>query len=216
MTKSEVLREAARDFEKSGNLARDVAVFLRLHNQSATIRHSGNVALEARKLAIRFGVDQESTTSAAWLHDISIIYPNEDRLLVAKALGISPLPEEEAFPLIIHQRISEVMAREIFGIKNASVLSAVGCHTTLKKNASGLDKVLFVADKIKWDQEGNPPYLNKILSALDVSLDMAAFSYLEFMWEKRNTLKIIHPWFREAYMQLAKKIKYESREATNS
>lgn len=207
MTKSEVLREAARDFEKSGNLARDVSVFLRLHNRAATIRHSGNVASEARRLAVRFGMDQESAASAAWLHDISIIYPNEDRLVVAKALGILPLPEEEAFSLIIHQRISEIMAREIFGIKNTSVLSAVGCHTTLKKNASELDKVLFVADKIRWDQEGSPPYLNKILSALEVSLDMAAFSYLEFIWDKRDTLKIIHPWLREAYMQLAKENK---------
>lgn len=207
MRKSEVLRDAQRDFEKSGNLVRDIATFLRIHNQEGTIRHSGNVALEARKLAARFGVDQESAATAAWLHDISVVYPNEKRLVIAKALGISPFPEEEAFPLIIHQRISEVMAREIFGIENTAILSAVGCHTTLKKNASQLDKVLFVADKIMWDQESNPPYLRKILSALEISLDMAAFSYLEFMWEQRDTLKVVHPWFKEAYMQLAKENK---------
>lgn len=204
MKKSEILRNATRDFEKSGNLVRDIATFLRIHNQEATIRHSANVALEAKKLAARFGVDQESAATAAWLHDISVVYPNEKRLAVAKAFGILPLPEEETFPLIIHQRISEVMAREIFGIENAAILSAVGCHTTLKKDASQLDKVLFVADKIKWDQESNPPYLNKILSALEVSLDRAAFSYLEFMWEQKDTLKVIHPWLREAYMQLSK------------
>jgi len=210
MINSKVLNAAMKGFERSGNVSRDVAFFLRLHNQSATIRHSEKVATEARQLAVCFGEDEESAMTAAWLHDISAIYPNDKRIIVAKALGISPLPEEERFPLIIHQRISEVMAQKIFGITNTAILSAIGCHTTLKKDASKLDKVLFVADKIYWDQASNPPYLDRILSALKISLDMAAVSYLDYMWAQKEKLAVIHPWLREAYMQLSNENKYES------
>ena len=52
-----------------------------------------------------------------------------------------------------------------FGIEDNEILSAIECHTTLKKNYSDIDLVLFVADKIKWDQEGKPPYLDGLLQA---------------------------------------------------
>lgn len=61
--------------------------------------------------------------------------------------------------MIIHQKISKEMARDIFNIMDQEILDAVGCHTTLKKNSTILDKVLFVADKIEWDQIGEPPRL---------------------------------------------------------
>ncbi|EJW16375.1 hydrolase (HAD superfamily) [Paenibacillus alvei DSM 29] len=64
--------------------------------------------------------------------------------------------------MIIHQKLSKVMARDIFGITDNEVLDAVGCHTTLRANATQLDLVLFVADKIAWDQQGTPPYLKEL------------------------------------------------------
>lgn len=200
--KHEILREVSRNFEITGLFPKDVGDFFNLHGHQRTARHSGIVALEAKKIALRFDENQEAAFKAGWLHDISAIFPNEQRITVAEALGIKPLHEEKVFPLIIHQRISQVMAQEIFGVTDQVVLSAIGCHTTLKKNASRLDKVVFVADKIRWDKDGDPPYLQELISALDVSLDDAAFYYLEFLWNKRGQLKTIHPWLVEAYQQL--------------
>ncbi len=201
----EILRLVSKNFERSNQIQKDVVNFFALNGFQQTARHSGLVAVEAKELALRFGENQEAATVAAWLHDISAIFPNEKRISVAKALDIVPLPEEEIFPLIIHQRISEVMATEIFGIKDQKTLSAIGCHTTLKKDATNLDKILFVADKIRWDQDDNPPYLEELLRALEISLDMAALSYLEYMWERKDKLIVVHPWLREAYEQLSQK-----------
>ena len=206
--KYEILRELSKSVEITGMRPRDVVNFLNLHGHQKTARHSGRVALEAKKIALRFDENQEAAFEAGWLHDISAIVPNEQRITVAKALGINPLHEEEVFPLIIHQRISQVMAQEIFGVTDQVVLSAIGCHTTLKKDASRLDKVVFVADKIRWDQDGDPPYLQELILALDVSLDDAAFCYLNFLWNRRGQLKIIHPWFSEAYQQLLQRDKH--------
>ena len=205
MMKYEVLRKAAENLKISGQVQNDVISFLALHGLQHTARHSSLVAVEAKKLAKQFNEDEEAAAAAGWLHDVSAIFPNEERIAVAKALDIELLAEEEAFPLIIHQRISEVMATDIFGITNRAILSAVGCHTTLKKDATTFDKALFVADKIRWDQDGEPPYLEKLMKALQVSLDMAALSYLEYMWQRRHELAVVHPWLKEAYEQLAEK-----------
>lgn len=138
------------------------------------------------------------------MHDISAIFPNQLRVEIARAADIEVLPEEEAFPMIIHQKLSLVMARDLFLITDPHVLSAIGCHTTLKAGASPLDLVLFVADKIEWDQVGKPPYYEELVAALDLSLESAAFVYLSYMWERREQLRVVHPWLAEAYMELAK------------
>lgn len=205
----EILREATKNFERTGMSTKDIVQFLHLHKHQETARHSAQVAQEARKLACRFGENQEAAYIAGWLHDISAIFPNEQRITVAKSLDIDFFPEEEIFPMIIHQKISQVMAQEIFGVTDKSILSAIGCHTTLKKNPSQLDKVVFVADKIRWDQQGDPPYMQEILSALEISLDHAAFCYLDFLWSKRTELKVIHPWLAEAHHQLSQELRHE-------
>ena len=84
------------------------------------------------------------------------------------------------------------------------MLSATGCHTTLKADASGLDKVVFVADKIAWDQPGTPPWLDALTRALDVSLDAAALVYLDYLWERRAQLLVVHPWFIAARAQISR------------
>lgn len=208
--KHEILRDFSKNFEITGFLPKDVVNFFNIHGHQKTARHSSLVAQEAKKIALLSNEDPEAAFKAGWLHDISAIFPNEERITIAKALNVIPLEEEKVFPLIIHQRISEVMAADIFGITNIGILSAVGCHTTLKKDATKLDKVLFVADKIQWDQEGKPPYIEALLNSLEISLDMAALSYLEYMWNRKDQLVVIHPWLKDAYKQLSQKGKSDA------
>jgi len=106
--------------------------------------------------------------------------------------------------MIIHQKLSVVIAREIFAIEDDAVFSAIGCHTTLKAQASLLDKIVFVADKIQWDQPGLPPYLGSLQEALLHSLDAAAFVYLDYLWQQRASLRVVHPWPRAAHEEWMK------------
>ena len=57
---------------------------------------------------------------------------------------------------------------------------------------------MFLADKIAWDQDGRPPYASKLNKALEESLDAAVLVYLDYLWERRSQLQIIHPWLVDA------------------
>lgn len=188
-------------FTFTGRLQTDVPAFLIHHECPHTAAHVAAVAAEARRIAQVCDVDADLAETAAWLHDISAVIPNRGRIPAAQALGIDVLPEEAQFPLIIHQKLSVSIAAALFGVSDAAVLSAIGCHTTLKAGASRLDKVVFVADKIAWDQPGTPPYLTTLQNALAGSLDHAVRVYLEYLWAMRDSLKVIHPWMRDAYLE---------------
>jgi predicted HD superfamily hydrolase involved in NAD metabolism len=189
-----------------GDVRTDIPLFLKHHRHSKTAEHSRRVAAEAKCLAVRFGADETKAELAGWLHDISAVFPWDVRALVARQLGLEVLPEEQTFPMIVHQKISAVMAGEIFGITDRAVLDAIRCHTTLKTNATTLDKVIFVADKIEWDGSGTQPFLEGLLTELDKSMDEAVFHYLDYLWQGRETLPVLHPWLVEAYYQLRSEI----------
>ena len=192
--------ELTRGVEFGRGTTADVGAFLHAHNRPQTLQHSGRVAAEAVRLAGRFGADAEKARLAGLLHDISAVIPNDLRLETAQRWGLAVLPEEETFPMLLHQQLSAVMAREIFGVRDEEVLSAVACHTTLRPSAGKLDLVVFVADKIAWDQPGQPPYLDDLLAALDQSLAQAARVYLEYLRE--HLTGPLHPWARDALFDL--------------
>ncbi|MCW1239309.1 bis(5'-nucleosyl)-tetraphosphatase (symmetrical) YqeK [Bacillus pretiosus] len=189
-------------FTPTGKIENDIKSFLLKYNKELTYKHSIRVAKEGRKIASTYHVNEEKVAIAAYLHDISAIFPNEDRVAVAEQFGIEILQEEREFPMIIHQKLSRVIAKEIFKVKNEEILNAICCHTTLRKHATKMDLVLFVADKIEWDQKGTPPYLVEVKKGIEKSLEHAAFAYISFLWERKETLKVIHPWLKDAYWQL--------------
>ncbi len=138
--------------------------------------HSLNVADKAIELANIFKVDSVVVYNvyiAALLHDIGGIYPNDQRISIAKQYGIELLDEEYTFPLIIHQKISRYLAETYFEIKDINILDSIECHTTLKEHYRIEDLIVFLADKIAWDQKGNPPYLDNLLTKLQSSLEEA-------------------------------------------
>ncbi|MDQ2997203.1 MAG: HD domain-containing protein [Chloroflexota bacterium] len=197
-----LLVQLGADVQLTGAVAHDVPVLLTHHGRPGTAKHCSAVAFESRRIAALVGADVDAAETAGWLHDVSEIIPNEQRAVIAEQLGIDVLPEEALFPMIIHQKLSAVLARDIFRIEDAAILSAVGCHTTLKAGASMLDKVLFVADKLAWDQPGHAPFHDDMRAALGRSLDQAALVYLRYLWEQRAKLKVLHPWARAAYVEL--------------
>jgi predicted HD superfamily hydrolase involved in NAD metabolism len=203
---NEILAPLLDEIYLTGDLSVDVPVFLTKRGFAETAVHCQRVAMEAKRIATRFAIRAHSACAAGWLHDVSAVFPSTERLRVAQSLDIDILPEEENFPLIIHQKISRVMAQEMFGVTDEDILSAIGCHTTLKANASRLDLVVFVADKISWDQSGVPPYLTALQDQLSLSLEHAAFSYIQYLWNHQHNLHVIHPWLRDAYDELSQRL----------
>lgn len=50
----------------------------------------------------------------------------------------------------------------------------------------------------KWDTI----ILSRYKNGLEKSLEHAAFVYISYLWERKDTLKVIHPWLEEAYWHL--------------
>ncbi len=194
-----------------GQMLPDIQAFLTYHQCPNTLTHSLRVAQQAHKLAVSWGADPNAAEIAGLLHDISAVIPISQRVQAARQFQIDILPEEEQVPLLLHQKLSVVISQKIFGVTDPAVLSAIGCHTTLKAKASVLDKVLFIADKIEWDQPDQSPYGEDMQRALEQSLDQAVWIYLDYVWQQRQTLLVIHPWLSEAYQQLACKMPGQAR-----
>lgn len=193
----------ANGFRFTDDVVRDAPAFLISHHAHATAAHVEAVAMQAREVALKFGINADHAEIAGWLHDISTIIPNEKRIEVAEARGVEVLPEEIQLPMIIHQKLSVVMAWELFHVDDEGILSAIGCHTTLKTGASDLDKVVFVADKLAWDQPGVAPFHADMWAAFERPLDELTLVYLQYLWDQRETLAVVHPWMRDAYLELS-------------
>ncbi len=194
--------ELVSGFVRTASVADDVRRFFGSYRCHRTTVHSAEVAAEATRLGRRFGVDVDRATTAAWLHDISAVIPNSQRVACALALGVEVLDEESSLPMILHQKLSAALAEKMVGIHDSAVLNAVRFHTTLHPDADALAKVVFVADKIAWDRPGHPPYLADLIAALDHSLDAGVCAYLGYLWDQRRALPVVHPWFVAAYTQL--------------
>jgi predicted HD superfamily hydrolase involved in NAD metabolism len=193
-----VLLEWVNGFQFTGEPLHDAPNFLEHHGFPHVATHVRAVALEARNLAERFGLDANAAELAGILHDIAVIVPNAERIALSRALELPVFPEEVQVPMILHQQHGKVFARDLFGILDERVLSAIECHTTLKANSSQLDRVVFLADKISWDQPGIPPYLNDLLAALEHGLNAGTRFFLEYLISSPNLL-VVHPWLQEAH-----------------
>lgn len=198
------LTNLTENFQFSGSLPQDAAAFLIHHGYPKTAAHSRQVAETAAQLAQRFGLDPQRAAQAGWMHDISAVYPNKARLEAARALGLDILPEEVTVPLLLHQKISAVIAKELFNLQDEQVLEAVRCHTTLKPQPGEIDLVLFVADKLAWDKPGSPPYSDALNDALTRSLEESAWVYQQYLWQSKK-IKIVHPWMHASYLELTQK-----------
>ena len=196
-----LLADLTQYLDPTGILEKDVPAFLIHHECPNTAAHTRAVVKAARELSIRFNLDSRQAETAAWLHDISAVFPNDQRLEISRQLGIDIFPEEEQVPLLLHQKISAVIAKELFAVTEQPVLDAIGCHTTLKAEPFPLELVVFVADKLAWDQRGFPPYKAEMEAALDQSLEATAWVYQNYLWHS-DKLKIIHPWMRDSYLEL--------------
>lgn len=194
----ERLRPYLQHIPLTQDIPTDVVTILETYNYKKVATHVGEVAAEMSRLATMFNAPQ-TLTLAGWLHDVSAIIPNADRVELCLHFDLKVLPEERQVPMLLHQKLSAVMAKEVWDITDKQILSAIACHTTLKANATQADKIMFLADKISWDQGGTPPYLDGLLTALEDGLDTAVSYFLNYLWQRKHTLKVVHPYFIEAY-----------------
>lgn len=165
----------------SGDIRQDVKTLLLSNGKQNTYVHVSNVAERNALIAQRYGLDRDKCMIAGLLHDISAVVKPEDMLKYAYESGLAICEAERKYPFLLHQRLSKVCAAEYFNISDEDILSAIECHTTLRKDASKYEMALFIADKLAWDREGIPPFYEEVNAALDLSLEAACYKYMKYM-----------------------------------
>ena len=161
------------------------------NNQQKRYEHICSVVKRIDTIAMQYGLDREKCCISALLHDISTLIKWEDMLPYATDNEWTLCDAEISHPFLLHQRISEVVAREDFGITDSEVLEAIAFHTSLCENASQYQMALFIADKLDWSAGGHPPYYEQMMEALNISLEAACFEYIKYQ-ESDGKMSAIH------------------------
>lgn len=175
------------------------------NDRAKTLEHVKFVAETTVKIAQQYRLDIDKCILAGLLHDISMVMKPEDMMLYAASVGMSLDEAEKRYPFLLHQRLSKIIARDILLVQDPDILSAVECHTTLKSKPGKYDMALFIADKLSWDQDGRPPFYDRVASALSTSLEGACLEYINYMTEN-NLILYPHRWFLEAKVFLEESI----------
>jgi predicted HD superfamily hydrolase involved in NAD metabolism len=111
--------------------------------------HSVRVARCAELLAARHGADQRKARIAGMLHDLARLYSPEELLAQSQARGFEISAREREHPVLLHARLGAALARELFGIEDRDVLSAIEKHTTGADEMSPLDCIVYLADSLE-------------------------------------------------------------------
>ena len=180
----------------SGDIKKDTENLFYANDKPKTFEHVKAVAVTCIKIAEQYNLEPDISQISGYLHDISAVISTADMLSYATDNGWYIDEAEKKYPVLLHQRISKVIAKEDFGITDERILFAIECHSTLKANPSDYDMALFIADKLSWDQEGKPPFYDIVNDGLKKSLEAASLAYMEYIVEYKMILEP-HTWHEE-------------------
>lgn len=171
----------------------DVMMFLQANGRSQAIEQAEKTAELARQLAEQFQLSGTNAEVSGYLLGISSVVPVEQMAKITAACGLEILPAEAQFPILLTQKLSAVMAEHLFAVTNPRILEAIGCHQTLKMGTLPLDRLLFLANLLAGDLEGDGG-VQTAVSDLH-SLDEAVRRCCQRLWEQDESLVLYHPWF---------------------
>ena len=118
--------------------------------------HTLGVADTAQRLATNCGVDPLRARLAGLLHDCAKSMPLEEmREMVMNNLDDLDVEELET-RAILHAPAGMVMARDVFGVRDPSILSAIRKHTVGDGEMSPMDALIYVSDFIEPGREPFP------------------------------------------------------------
>ncbi|MDO5403649.1 MAG: bis(5'-nucleosyl)-tetraphosphatase (symmetrical) YqeK [Eubacteriales bacterium] len=149
-----------------------------LKSDKMRFRHTIGVADTCACMAMRYGVDMQQAYIAGLLHDCAKCVPDEVKIRQCRKYNIYLTDIELKNEYLIHSKLGAFYAKELYGIKDEQICSAIKYHTTAKCDMSMLEKIVFLADYIE-------PYRNKaknleyIRNLAFVDIDKAVYEVLK-------------------------------------
>lgn len=135
--------------------------------------HVQRVVTEARRLARRYGIDEERAAVAALGHDLARARPPSELLRGAEAAGLELSAVERGSPILLHGTLGARVMAERFGVEDTEVLAAARYHTIGRAGMSALERLIFVADKIEPEKVRGEPAQAEARRLADESLEAA-------------------------------------------
>lgn len=164
----------------------EIQAYIREKLKADRYRHSIGVMETARDLALHYGEDADKAELAGLLHDCGKQRAPLDSLHLLEAIGYVPNEVERFDPSLLHGHVGAILARERFHIEDGAILSAIACHTTGKAGMTRLDKIIYIADYIEPNREGEwvPPIRALAYQDLDRCIIRCADSTMTFVMRK--------------------------------
>lgn len=111
--------------------------------------HSCNVADEAKKLAAKYGENEDKAYLAGLLHDYAKGLSGAMLIEIAEEYHIIEDQIEYLIPDILHAKVGAFLLKRDNIISDEDILQAVASHTLGDIKMSKLDKIIFLADMIE-------------------------------------------------------------------
>lgn len=163
--------------------------------------HSLCVADEARRLAKKYGADEEKAYFAGLLHDITKNITCEEQLQMFKDFDIIPDSITKNSFKLWHAVTGAQYIKNILKIDDEEIISAIRFHTTAKKDMTLLEKILYLADFTSLDRDYDD--VDIMRQKVDVSLDEAMRYALSYTITELVSKQVpIHPDTMGAYNQV--------------
>ncbi len=119
--------------------------YIKAHLKERRLYHTAGVIECALSLNRQLGLDREKIVTACALHDVAKYMKPED------FPGFHP---PEAMPqTVMHAFLGEYVAKEVLGVTDEDVLSAIRYHTTGKADMTDLQKLVYIADLLERNRE---------------------------------------------------------------
>ena len=148
----------------------------------------------AQELALRHGVDAALADLGTAAHDLARALKADALLEQARHYRLRVGSVERSNPVLLHGPVAAMWLEREIGIDDPRVLEAVRWHTTGKQRLGPVAKVVFLADKLEPHKVERYPYLRRVKSLAERSLDRALLEFvnreLEYLLRKGHP---IHP-----------------------
>lgn len=163
--------------------------------------HSLAVAIEAQRLAVKYGADAEKAKIAGLLHDIMKDSEPNIQLQTVEFSDIIMTSLEKREVKLWHAMAGAAFVKGTLHIDDVEIINAIRYHTTARANMSILEKVLYLADYTSSDRDY--PGVDSMRLAVDISMEHAMREAFIFsIADLANRGKTIHPDTVDAYNEV--------------
>lgn len=115
--------------------------------------HLEQVASIASSIAENYGLDLGSAHLAGFLHDIGRLIDEEEYVELLEKNNIEVCDDEKLMPDVLHGKVSKLICEKLLNISDETILLSVMNHTALRRSSTESEKVIFLAEKMTWDDE---------------------------------------------------------------